>query len=120
MSSTVNKIKDALHIGNNDEFEKGKNQSGIQHPGNSFDPDGLNSSKYSRAQAATGHNTLSGTGTGAGNENLSGTVLDYSTGQIFNPGDIHMTKLQSINIQAVNTLVKLTEISVKYTTPSQR
>ncbi|RKF80879.1 putative cell surface [Golovinomyces cichoracearum] len=87
MSSTVNKIKDALHIGN-DEHEKGRNQSGIPHPRKSLDPDGLNSSQYSRAKAAAGHDTLSGTSTGAGNENLPGTVLDYSTGQVFNPGDI--------------------------------
>ncbi|RKF77985.1 putative cell surface [Golovinomyces cichoracearum] len=95
MSSTVNKIKDALHIGN-DEYEKGRNQSGIPHPRKSLDPEfvfdssnsGLNSSQYSRAKAAAGRDTLSGTGTGAGNENLPGTVLDYSTGQVFNPGDI--------------------------------
>ncbi|RKF73756.1 putative cell surface [Golovinomyces cichoracearum] len=90
MSSTVNKIKDALHIGN-DEHEKGRNQSGIPHPRKSLDPDSnssLSSSQYSRAKAAAGHDTLSGTGTGTGNENLPGTVLDYSTGQVFNPGDI--------------------------------
>lgn len=90
MSSAVNKIKDALHLGNNDEHETGQNQSGIQHLGNSRDSDpnsGLNSAQYNKAGTATGHDTFSGTSTNIGNEKLTGTILDKPIGHILNPGD---------------------------------
>ncbi|RKF74843.1 putative cell surface [Golovinomyces cichoracearum] len=105
MSSTVNKIKDALHINNDNEHATGKNNSTTKHygnthnsvPGSSLGAHGieranpanprldsnLNPSNYERSAAVIDPKIH--TGTSAGNEYTPGTGLGQNLNSSYYP-----------------------------------